>query len=178
MQASKRRIPHFTYVEEVDVTAVERAAGASSTTRAPSSRSSRCCPSSCCAVVLAVRDHPEMNARFDDEATASSTATAPSISASPCRPTRADGAGRQGRRRASTSGRARPRSPASSEAARDAKITLEELSGSTITITSLGALGGIVSTPVINAPEVAIIGVNKIVDPPRVRRRRARRRGR
>ena len=49
-----------------------------------------------------------------------------------------------------------------STAARDNKITLDELSGSTITITSLGALGGIVSTPIINYPEVAIIGVNKI----------------
>ena len=45
-------------------------------------------------------------------------------------------------------------------------MTLQELSGSTITITSLGALGGIVTTPVINAPEVAIIGVNKIVTRP------------
>jgi 2-oxoisovalerate dehydrogenase E2 component (dihydrolipoyl transacylase) len=52
------------------------------------------------------------------------------------------------------------------EAARTAKITLEELTGSTITITSLGALGGIVSTPVINAPEVAIVGVNKVVSRP------------
>ena len=59
-----------------------------------------------------------------------------------------------------------------SAAARDNKITLAELSGSTITITSLGALGGIVSTPIINYPEVAIIGVNKIVDPSGVRRRR------
>ena len=49
-----------------------------------------------------------------------------------------------------------------SEAARSNTITLPELNGSTITITSLGALGGIVSTPVINAPEVAIVGVNKI----------------
>src|SRR5262249_29638782 len=49
-----------------------------------------------------------------------------------------------------------------SEAARAGTITREELTGSTITITSLGALGGLASTPVINAPEVAIIGVNKI----------------
>ena len=53
-----------------------------------------------------------------------------------------------------------------STAARDNKITLAELSGSTITITSLGALGGIVSTPIINYPEVAIIGVNKILTRP------------
>ena len=51
-------------------------------------------------------------------------------------------------------------------AARDHKITIEELSGSTITITSLGALGGIMSTPIINHPEVAIIGVNKIATRP------------
>jgi 2-oxoisovalerate dehydrogenase E2 component (dihydrolipoyl transacylase) len=53
-----------------------------------------------------------------------------------------------------------------SAAARTAKITLDELGGSTITVTSLGALGGIASTPVINAPEVAIVRVNKIVDRP------------
>ncbi len=52
------------------------------------------------------------------------------------------------------------------EAARDNKASREELSGSTITITSLGKLGGIVSTPVINQPEVAIIGVNRAVDRP------------
>jgi 2-oxoisovalerate dehydrogenase E2 component (dihydrolipoyl transacylase) len=53
-----------------------------------------------------------------------------------------------------------------SEAARSGKATREELSGSTITVTSLGRLGGIVSTPIINAPEVAIIGVNKAVERP------------
>jgi len=55
------------------------------------------------------------------------------------------------------------------EAARSGKAKREELSGSTLTITSLGALGGIVTTPIINAPEVAIIGVNKIVERPVVR---------
>ncbi|HAV36011.1 MAG TPA: branched-chain alpha-keto acid dehydrogenase subunit E2, partial [Massilia sp.] len=52
------------------------------------------------------------------------------------------------------------------EAARSGKALREELSGSTITITSLGALGGIVTTPVINRPEVAIVGVNRIIDKP------------
>jgi len=55
------------------------------------------------------------------------------------------------------------------EAARAGKATRDELSGSTITITSLGPLGGIVTTPVINAPEVAIIGVNRIVERPMMR---------
>ena len=53
--------------------------------------------------------------------------------------------------------------PRLAEAARDGTATRDELSGSTITITSLGALGGIATTPVINRPEVAIIGVNKQV---------------
>ncbi len=52
------------------------------------------------------------------------------------------------------------------EAARTNKATRDELSGSTITITSLGKLGGIASTPIINAPEVAIVGVNRAVDRP------------
>ena len=56
-----------------------------------------------------------------------------------------------------------------SEAARNGKATREELSGSTITITSLGALGGIVSTPIINQPEVAIVGVNRMVLRPMIR---------
>ncbi|HUL19383.1 MAG TPA: dihydrolipoamide acetyltransferase family protein, partial [Steroidobacteraceae bacterium] len=55
-----------------------------------------------------------------------------------------------------------------SEAARTNKATREELTGSTITITSLGKLGGIASTPIINAPEVAIIGVNRAVQRPLV----------
>ena len=55
------------------------------------------------------------------------------------------------------------------EAARTGKATRDELSGSTITITSLGALGGIVTTPVINHPEVAIVGVNRIVERPVMR---------
>src|SRR5204863_8961229 len=55
------------------------------------------------------------------------------------------------------------------EAARTGKAAREELSGSTITITSLGPLGGIVTTPVINYPEVAIVGVNKVVERPMIR---------
>jgi 2-oxoisovalerate dehydrogenase E2 component (dihydrolipoyl transacylase) len=55
------------------------------------------------------------------------------------------------------------------EAARSGKAARDELSGSTISITSLGALGGIVTTPIINHPEVAIIGVNRIVERPMIR---------
>jgi 2-oxoisovalerate dehydrogenase E2 component (dihydrolipoyl transacylase) len=56
-----------------------------------------------------------------------------------------------------------------SEAARSGKSNREELTGSTITVTSLGALGGLAATPIINPPEVAIIGVNKIVERPVLR---------
>ena len=52
------------------------------------------------------------------------------------------------------------------EAARSGKISRDELIGSTITLSSLGALGGIVSTPVINHPEVAIVGINRVVERP------------
>ena len=130
------------------------------------------------AVVVAVGDFPQMNARFDDDngVVKRHRARAP-------RRRRADaegpdGPGRQARRGARPVGSRRRKSPGSPTAARTNTITLEELSGSTITITSLGALGGIVSTPIINYPEVAIIGVNKIVDPPGVRRRPSCCRGR
>ena len=65
-----------------------------------------------------------------------------------------------------------------SAAARDGSATRDELSGSTITITSLGALGGLMTTPIINQPEVAIVGVNKIETPPGVAQRRVRTAGR
>jgi 2-oxoisovalerate dehydrogenase E2 component (dihydrolipoyl transacylase) len=55
------------------------------------------------------------------------------------------------------------------ETTRSGSATRDELTGSTITLTSLGALGGIVSTPIINAPEVAIVGVNRIVERPMLR---------
>ena len=65
--------------------------------------------------------------------------------------------------RRATSGTARPRSTGSPRRAKAGTATRDELSGSTITITSLGAMGGIVTTPVINHPEVAIVGVNKMM---------------
>ena len=71
--------------------------------------------------------------------------------------------------RRSICGRPPPRLRRLAEAARAGKATREELTGSTITITSLGALGGIAATPVINLPEVAIVGVNRIVERPVVR---------
>jgi len=165
MQASKRRIPHFTYVEEVDVTEVERLRRELNGAKTERQPKLSLLPFLMRAVVAAVRAHPAMNARFDDEE----------------RVVRRHRAVHLGSAVQTDRGLMVPvvkqagdfdiwASAADvtrrSAAARTAKITLDEVVGSTITIKSLGALGGIASTPVINAPEVAIVGVNKIVDRP------------
>lgn len=165
MQASKRRIPHFTYVEEVDVTEIERLRRELNDARSEQQPKLSLLPFLMRAVVHAVRAHPAMNARFDDEE----------------RVVRRHRAVHLGIAVQTDRGLMVPVVKHASDldiwasagevlrlttAARTAKISLDELSGSTITISSLGALGGIVSTPVINAPEVAIVGVNKIVDRP------------
>ena len=167
MQESKRRIPHFSYVEEIDVTELE-ALRASLNQRYSSGSSGSAArarltllPLLMRAVVLAVRQFPQMNARFDDDAgivtryqavhIGMATQTEAGLLVSVVRHAEA----RDIWSCASEMARL-------AEAARSGKATRDELSGSTITISSLGALGGIVSTPVINHPEVAIIGVNKI----------------
>ena len=165
MQASKRRIPHFTYVEELDVTAVEELRAELNATRSPSQPKLTVLPFIMLAVVQTVPDHPEMNARFDDEAgvvdrhRAVHLGIAVQTRRGLMVPVVKDADRRDIWSCAAEVARL-------SESARDASVTLEELSGSTITITSLGALGGVVSTPVINAPEVAIVGVNKIMTRP------------
>ena len=162
MQAAKRRIPHFTYVEEVDMTELERLRRHLNTTGASGTRPKlTVLPFLIRAIVIAVGDHPEMNARFDDEAgfvnrhrevhLGIAVQTPRGLMVPVLR-----SAGHHDLWSAATE------VARLSEAARTNTITLPELNGSTITITSLGALGGIMSTPVINAPEVAIIGVNKI----------------
>jgi 2-oxoisovalerate dehydrogenase E2 component (dihydrolipoyl transacylase) len=117
------------------------------------------------AVVVAVQRHPAMNARFDDEegVVHRHRAIHLGIAVQTDRGLMVPVVKRADTLDIWASAAEVARLAA---AARAAKITLDELSGSTITITSLGALGGIASTPVINAPEVAIIGVNKIVDRP------------
>ena len=165
MQASKRRIPHFTYVEELDVTALEELRAELNATRSPSQPKLTVLPFIMLAVVQTVPDHPEMNARFDDEAgvvdrhRAVHLGIAVQTRRGLMVPVVKDADRRDVWSCAAEVARL-------SESARDASVTLEELSGSTITITSLGALGGVVSTPVINAPEVAIVGVNKIMTRP------------
>jgi 2-oxoisovalerate dehydrogenase E2 component (dihydrolipoyl transacylase) len=168
MQDAKRRIPHFTYVEEIDVTEIEALRQQLNTRWGAERGRLTLLPLLMRAIVLAVRSFPQVNARFDDDAgivtrfepvhIGIATQTDPGLMVPVVR-------------------HAEARDPWSSalevarlaEAARNGKALREELSGSTITITSLGALGGIVTTPVINSPEVAIVGVNRMVERPVIR---------
>ena len=164
MQEAYRRIPHFTYVEQVDVTEVERLR---SQLNERDDQQPRLTQLSFLmqAVIVAVADHPEMNARFDDERGVVQRYSAVHLGIAAQTPKglmvpvvkHAEALDLWGCAAEVTR---------LSQAARSGSVTLDELTGSTITITSLGSLGGIVSTPIINAPEVAIIGVNKIVQQP------------
>ena len=164
MQAALR-IPHFTYVEEVDVTELEALRVQLNDRFAAARRRLTILPFLMRAIVLAVRTFPQMNARFDDEKGIVTRYDAVNLGVA----TQTD-AGlmvpvvRHAEARDLWASAAEVARLAT--AARSGKATREELSGSTITITSLGPLGGIVTTPVINAPEVAIIGVNRIVERP------------
>jgi 2-oxoisovalerate dehydrogenase E2 component (dihydrolipoyl transacylase) len=168
MQLAKRQIPHFTYVEEVDVTDLEALRGQLNARYGEERGKLTLLPLLMRAVVLAVRQFPDVNARYDDQANVVTRYQPVHIGIA----TQTD-AGLM----VPVVRHAEARDPWSSateiarlaDAARHGKAARDELSGSTITITSLGALGGIVSTPVINHPEVAIVGVNRIVDRPVVK---------
>jgi 2-oxoisovalerate dehydrogenase E2 component (dihydrolipoyl transacylase) len=165
MTEAKRNIPHFAYVEELDITELE------SLRRHLNSKLERGAPALtylpflALALVRVLKDFPQCNAQYDAERGVIVRYSAVHLGVATQTP---DGlkvpvvhdadqlglfelAGQMRR---------------VSEAARTNKATREELSGSTITITSLGKLGGIASTPIINAPEVAIIGVNRAVERP------------
>lgn len=168
MQESKRHIPHFTYVEEVDVTEMvalrdelNRQYGAARGELSPLVLIVR-------AVVRAVPAFPQVNARFDDEAGVLTLHDAVHLGVA----TQTDaGLMVPVLHQAQTLDlwTCATEIARLAASARAGKATREELSGSTITVTSLGKLGGIVSTPVINHPEVAIVGVNRIVARPVVR---------
>lgn len=165
MQRSKQRIPHFAYVEELDVTELESLRTHLNDTRKPHQPKLTVLPFLMRALVKALPEFPQINARFDDDAGVVSRHRAAHIGIATQTPT---GLIVPVVRHAETldvwaSAAAVKRL---ADAARSGKATREELSGSTITITSLGTLGGIASTPIINAPEVAIVGVNKIVERP------------
>ncbi len=165
MQESKRRIPHFTYVEEVDVTAVEQLRAELNRQYEGSRPRLTVLPLLMRAVIVAVGEFPQMNARFkDDDGVVERHAAvhfgvATQTSKGLMVPVVDHAEGHDIWSLAAEVARL-------SAAARDGTVTLDELHGSTITITSLGALGGVVTTPVINYPEVAIVGVNKIVTRP------------
>ncbi len=168
MQEAKRRIPHFTYVEELDVTELEALRARLNTKWGAERGRLTLLPLLARAIVLAVREFPQVNARFDDDAGVVTRYGAVHVGIA----TQTDGGlmvpvlrHAEARDLWSTAGEI----ARLAEAARSAKATREELGGSTITITSLGALGGIVTTPVINHPEVAIVGVNRIVERPMIR---------
>ena len=166
MQDAKRRIPHFAYVEEVDVTELEtlraelnvaRGTGGHLTVLAFLVR----------ALVKAIADHPGVNAHFDDAEGVIRRFT-----------TVHAGIATQTERgllvpvihHAETMDlwQIAAEIVRLSQAARSGKASREELIGSTITVTSLGALGGIAATPIINPPELAVIGVNRIAERPMV----------
>jgi 2-oxoisovalerate dehydrogenase E2 component (dihydrolipoyl transacylase) len=160
MAESKRHIPHFTYVEEVDLKALEFMRQELNEARDADQPRLTYLPFLVRALVRVLRDFPQCNAHFDDSRNVVkrfrpvhvgiATQTDHGLMVPVIRHAEALDL----RQCAAEIARL-------AEAARNGKAKREELSGSTITITSLGALGGIVSTPVINYPEVAIIGVNK-----------------
>ncbi len=165
MRLAASRIPHITYVEEVDVTDLEELRATMNAARKPGQPKLTILPFLIRALVRTLAEQPGINATFDDEAgvvtrhaavhvgiatQTPSGLTVPVVRHAEAR-TLWDAAAELARL---------------AEAARNGTAAREELSGSTITITSLGALGGIVTTPIINHPEVAIVGVNKIATRP------------
>lgn len=165
LQESARHIPHFSYIEELDVTALDELRRHLNETRP---ERLTVLPFLMRALVKALPDFPQVNARFDEKTGIVHRHAAVHVGVATQTPSglmvpvvfHAEALDLWGI--AAEIARL-------AAAARDGKVRREELSGSTITITSLGALGGIASTPVINNPEVAIVGVNKIVERPVVR---------
>ncbi len=168
MQNSKRRIPHFAYVEEIDMTELEDLRAHLNKTKRAEQPKLNVLPFLMRALVKVLPAYPQINARFDDEAgvvhrhaavhIGIATQTANGLIVPVVRHAEArdvwDSAAEVAR---------------VSTAARENKASKDELAGSTITITSLGALGGVATTPVINYPEVGIIGPNAIIERPVVR---------
>ncbi|RPH97831.1 MAG: 2-oxo acid dehydrogenase subunit E2 [Lysobacterales bacterium] len=167
MAAAASEIPHFSYVEEVDMTALESLRQHLNDGKAPGEDKLTPLAFLGLAMVRVLREFPQCNAHYDKERNVLirhaavhlgiATQTADGLKVPVVRHAEAltlDGLAAEIRR--------------VSAAARDNTAGREELSGSTITITSLGKLGGIASTPIINQPEVGIVGVNKMVERPMV----------
>lgn len=168
MAESKRRIPHFSYVEEIDVTELEELRASLNQKWGATRGKLTLLPLLARAMVVALRDFPQINARYDDEGGVVTRYGGVHIGIA----TQSDGGlmvpvMRHAEARDLWSMAAEIVRLA--EAVRTGSASRDELSGSTITITSLGPLGGIVTTPVINHPEVGIVGVNRIVERPAIR---------
>ncbi|MEM8988146.1 MAG: dihydrolipoamide acetyltransferase family protein, partial [Pseudomonadota bacterium] len=165
MQDAKSRIPHFSYIEEFDLTALERLRRDLNEDRTTDQPKLTLLPFFMRAIVLLQPEFPQINAVYDDDANVLRAHEGVHIGIA----TQTDGGlmvpvvkhtesrdlwdcARELRR--------------VTAAAREGSAGLNELTGSTITLTSLGTLGGIAATPVINSPEVAIIGPNKLVERP------------
>jgi 2-oxoisovalerate dehydrogenase E2 component (dihydrolipoyl transacylase) len=168
MQESKRKIPHYAYVDEVDMTELESLRTHLNRTKQKDQPKLTVLPFIMRALIKVLPDYPQINARFDDEAgvvhryrpvhIGIATQTANGLIVPVVHHAESLDVWQSAAEVARVS-----------TAARENKATKDELSGSTITITSLGPLGGLVTTPVINHPEVAIIGPNAILDRPVVR---------
>jgi len=165
MAAATREVPHFTYVEEIDITELEALRKHLNSKKTDSVQRLTLLPFLGLAMIRALKDFPQCNATYDKDRNVLlqhgavhlgiATQTNDGLKVPVVRHAELlsiDDLASAIRR--------------VSEAARDNSIKKEELTGSTITITSLGKLGGIVSTPVINMPEVSIIGVNRAVERP------------
>ena len=164
MAESVRRIPHITYVEEIDVTALEELrAHLNAQNKGSDKPKLNVLPFIARAIVVALRDQPTINSHYDDEAGVLTTHAAVHLGIAAQTP---NGLMVPVVRNAE----ARDPWDTANEiarvagAAKDGSAKRDELSGSTITITSLGTLGGVVHTPIINHPEVAIVGPNKIAE--------------
>ncbi|MXP09378.1 dihydrolipoamide acetyltransferase family protein [Pseudoblastomonas halimionae] len=164
MSASKRNIPHFTYVEEVDVTAMEELRAQLNANKGDKPKLTML-PLLISAICQTIPDFPMINARYDDEAGVVTRhgsihlGMATQTDAGLMVPVIRDAQSKNLWQLANEILRL-------AEAAREGKAKSEELSGSTLTVTSLGPLGGVATTPVINRPEVAIIGPNRIIERP------------
>jgi len=164
MAASKRTIPHFTYVEEMDVTALDDMRADLNANRGNRPKLTML-PFLIVAICRTIPEFPMINARYDDEGGvvtrygAVHLGMATQTDAGLMVPVIRDAQDKNVWQLASEISRL-------AEAARTGKAKVEELTGGTLTVTSLGPLGGIATTPVINRPEVAIIGPNKIVERP------------
>jgi 2-oxoisovalerate dehydrogenase E2 component (dihydrolipoyl transacylase) len=166
MAEAAHSVAPFTYVEEVDVTALE-ASRAALNEEAHGRTRLTLLPFIARAIVLAVAEVPQVNAHYDEAAgvirrhSAVHLGVATQTDDGLIVPVLRDAGSHDLWSAAEEIARL-------AAAVRDGSAKREELSGSTITLTSLGALGGIVSTPIVNRPEVAIVGVNRIVERPAV----------